>query len=402
MQFLPGDPPPVSKHAGRLKPGEAPPSYIGEAKGLHQVLHERGLLTAEDMASVRTKSKRSARSVRSENIHAWLEENGGKCTGIDPATGKDRGLNAWPDECGSAAQDGGFRKGCDGGIDKDDEAKSVLLLCSCCYSAWHPNCAGLCPTIKRCRDDWACPECVYVAEAALDMDHVDPATQHQASSETASHFVEAQTEDDPDEEAAEAPPRDGSAKWMRWMLARETDFLEQDNVLTELVKKRGQLIMFLPKFHCELNWAELFWSMLKSCVRRHVDGTWGAMTASVWLAFGEENIPLTLVRAFARKCRELVGMCDYGLDGPFAQCYQKLLNAHRGAFCDPHALQERKVGAEATCHKKEDGLKRCRCHIITIIDREDDTCEVDFGAGETRKVSLAQLKVPATQRGPHL
>jgi hypothetical protein len=120
------------------------------------------------------------------------------------------------------------------------------------------------------------------------------------------------------------------------------------------------------------------------------------------LAFGEENTPLTLARAFARKCREFVGMYDYGLDGPFAQHFQKLLNAHRGAFCDLHALQERKVGAEATCHKRESGLKRCRCHIISIIDREDNTCEVDFGAGETRKVSLSQLKVPAAQRGPHL
>jgi hypothetical protein len=65
----------------------------------------------------------------------------------------------------------------------------------------------------------------------------------------------------------------------------------------------------------------------------------------VWLAFGEENMPLALVRAFARKCRELVGMYDYGL--PFAQHCQKLRNAHRGAFYDPHALQERKVGADA-------------------------------------------------------
>jgi hypothetical protein len=59
---------------------------------------------------------------------------------------------------------------------------------------------------------------------------------------------------------------------MRWVLARETDFLAQGNMLTELAKKRAQLKMPLPKFHYELNWAELFWSMLKSCVRRHVGG----------------------------------------------------------------------------------------------------------------------------------
>ena len=91
-----------------------------------------------------------------------------------------------------------------------------------------------------------------------------------------------------------------------------------------------------------------------------------------------------LVRALARKCRELAGIYDYGLDGPFAQHFQKLLNAHRGAFCDPHALQG-----------KEGGLKRCYCHVIAITDREDETCEVDLGAGETREVSLSQLEVPA-------
>jgi hypothetical protein len=136
------------------------------------------------------------------------------------------------------------------------------------------------------------------------MDHIDPGTQHEGT-KTASHFTEIRTEADPDDEAATAPPRDGSARWMRWVLARKTDFLEQGNMLTELVKKRGQLIVFFPKCHCELNWAELFWSMLKSCVRRHVDGAWGAMAASVWLAFGEENTPLTLARAFGRKFREL-------------------------------------------------------------------------------------------------
>ena len=56
---------------------------------------------------------------------------------------------------------------------------------------------------------------------------------------------------------------------------------------------------------------------------------------------------------------------------PFAQL--QLLNTHSGAFYDPHALQERKVGAEATCHKKEGGLKRYRYRIITTTDREDET-----------------------------
>ena len=40
-----------------------------------------------------------------------------------------------------------------------------------------------------------------MVEVALELDHVDPTTQHHADSETASHFVEAQTGDDLDDEA---------------------------------------------------------------------------------------------------------------------------------------------------------------------------------------------------------
>ena len=51
-----------------------------------------------------------------------------------------------------------------------------------------------------------------------------------------------------------------------------------------------------------------YWSMLKACVRRHVDGKWGTMTKAVWLAFGTNNMPLELGQRFARECRELLDL----------------------------------------------------------------------------------------------
>jgi hypothetical protein len=59
--------------------------------------------------------------------------------------------------------------------------------------------------------------------------------------------------------------------------------------------------------------------MLKAGVRRHVDGKWGTMTKAVWLAFGTNNMPLELGQRFARKCRELLDLYSYDIDGPFAQ-----------------------------------------------------------------------------------
>lgn len=58
-----------------------------------------------------------------------------------------------------------------------DEELGRLILCSFCYNAYHPKCAGLKPGLKRKRHDWACPECVHVAEEALQLDpvHVDSA-----------------------------------------------------------------------------------------------------------------------------------------------------------------------------------------------------------------------------------
>ena len=133
MVFQEGDPPPVSKCAARMPAGQDPPSYIGEAKGLHQVLHER--LKLVGLVAAATKKKKAAnRSERTETVCGWLEENGRQVTGTDPDTGKDRGASAWPDVCGSAVEDpdAGFRLGCDGGV----EDGGCLLLCSFCYSSW--------------------------------------------------------------------------------------------------------------------------------------------------------------------------------------------------------------------------------------------------------------------------
>ena len=127
--FQPGDPPPVSKYSGRLKAGEAPPSHVGQPKGVHQVLFERQVVEATLPAT------EILRSDRETLVLNYLEEEG-----RIPHNNPDR----WNDECGSANKCEGepFMKGCDDGIVAGDNAKRCLVLCSFCLNAHHPGCAG--------------------------------------------------------------------------------------------------------------------------------------------------------------------------------------------------------------------------------------------------------------------
>jgi transposase len=45
----------------------------------------------------------------------------------------------------------------------------------------------------------------------------------------------------------------------RRILELQPDFREQKGMVEEEVTRCGHLVMFYPKFHCELNWIEYFW-----------------------------------------------------------------------------------------------------------------------------------------------
>jgi hypothetical protein len=116
-------------------------------------------------------------------------------------------------------------------------------------------------------------------------------------------------------------------------------------MLMRLIKKRGHLVHFLPKFHPELNWAELYWNASKNNVRLYIDGTWADMTKAVWKSFGDDNIPDELRQRLHHKCRELIDIYRCDLPGPFAIWCQSKFNAHRQAFWDVEALRPWNIGS---------------------------------------------------------
>lgn len=55
----------------------------------------------------------------------------------------------------------------------------------------------------------------------------------------------------------------------RAVLAGERDFIEQKGRLQEEIEASNQLVIFYPKFHCELNFIEKYWCAAKFYAREH-------------------------------------------------------------------------------------------------------------------------------------
>jgi hypothetical protein len=49
------------------------------------------------------------------------------------------------------------------------------------------------------------------------------------------------------------------------ILSQQSDFLKERPLLQAIIEDSGHICLFLPKFHCELNPIELFWSYIKEC-----------------------------------------------------------------------------------------------------------------------------------------
>ena len=52
------------------------------------------------------------------------------------------------------------------------------------------------------------------------------------------------------------------------LLSLQTDFQEQKiSLVQETIEAAGHLCLFLPKFHCEINFIEFFWGAVKKYLR---------------------------------------------------------------------------------------------------------------------------------------
>jgi len=53
------------------------------------------------------------------------------------------------------------------------------------------------------------------------------------------------------------------------LLSKQDDFHFQKSLLEQKLKAKGHMCVFLPKFHCELNFIEQCWGRAKSVYRTY-------------------------------------------------------------------------------------------------------------------------------------
>ncbi len=72
---------------------------------------------------------------------------------------------------------------------------------------------------------------------------------------------------------------------LKRILEQESDFQKQKSLVQEVIEAAGHLCIFLPKFHCELNFIEFFWGLVKKYLRDNCDYTFDTL---------KENMPKAL------------------------------------------------------------------------------------------------------------
>ena len=265
--FPPNSPDPVSKWGGR---GSRPSTHIGEAKGAHQILWERGHAPAVLPKKKRITSNNSYKRA----VLKFLEDEGRVAA------------RHHEDYCAVCST--------------YDEAEDVvtcppgaLIDCTFCNHARHIKVCSRLPkhavaTFEKSGKvpgAWACPECIEYARRELGLESPqrnavaeDSNTSDADSDDEEAGFVMDDTTECQTEVEMEAVDGVVFGEWsishMRMLLSALYDFMAQKSRVHELIESRGHICLFLPKFHCELNWIELYWCLIKWHTRGRALMTW--------------------------------------------------------------------------------------------------------------------------------
>jgi hypothetical protein len=113
----------------------------------------------------------------------------------------------------------------------------------------------------------------------------------------------------------------------RRVMATQPDFLAQRSGIQEAVEDAGHLFGFYPKFHCELNYIEMYWGAAKRFARENCAYDADSLRRIVPLAL--DSVSLPMIRRFARKSFRYMDAYRKGLYGHLAEFAVKKHHSHR-------------------------------------------------------------------------
>jgi len=114
----------------------------------------------------------------------------------------------------------------------------------------------------------------------------------------------------------------------RRILYTQPDFTNINSILQTICMARGFQVLFLPKFHCKLNFIEQCWGRAKSVYQTYPESSredhleQNAISAL-------DSIPLTMMQRFANRSLRFMNAYDRGLNGRQAAWASRKYHGHR-------------------------------------------------------------------------
>ena len=110
-------------------------------------------------------------------------------------------------------------------------------------------------------------------------------------------------------------------------MSLQPDFCEQKSILEEAVIEEKHIFERYPKFHCECNFIERYWSFAKQETRRICSYNFADLLIQVPEVLF--SVPVTTIRKFARKSWRYMDAYNKGLEGRTAEWAVNKYKSHR-------------------------------------------------------------------------
>ncbi|KAJ7599763.1 hypothetical protein C8J56DRAFT_1072391 [Mycena floridula] len=113
----------------------------------------------------------------------------------------------------------------------------------------------------------------------------------------------------------------------RRIMELQPDFIQQRSLVQEVIEARGHLCIFLPKFHCELNFIEFFWGAVKKYLRKNCDYTFPTLKANMPEAL--KSVELVTIRKWEFRMARWIDAYRSGMDAKSAQIQVKAFSSRK-------------------------------------------------------------------------
>ena len=107
----------------------------------------------------------------------------------------------------------------------------------------------------------------------------------------------------------------------------QPDFQEQRSLVQEVIEAAGHLCIFLPKFHCELNFIEYFWGAVKKYLRDHCDYTFPTLRENLPKAL--ESVAVETIRKWEHRMWRWLDAYDGGMGAREAQLHVQKFSSRK-------------------------------------------------------------------------